>query len=141
ITPAQTSPSSLTSPNQPSSIRMKATPPQRPSVGGALNWQGQPQSQMQAPSSTPASCHSMPAIAQSPLLLPGRHCSAVLRLLSPPDGGAKKTPPPFVGEDGWGEVRLARNTPRHAPRVRRPPPSHPPPQGGRGLRACPRRLR
>ena len=56
--PAQTSPSSLTSPKWPRSIRIATAARQLPKVGRPLNWHGHPQLQLQAASSGPVSRQS-----------------------------------------------------------------------------------
>src|SRR5271169_1259066 len=54
---AKRTPSSGTSPKWPSWISKAATPSHMPFVGSALNWQGQPQAQLQLTTSSPAILH------------------------------------------------------------------------------------
>ena len=63
--PPQTRPSRRTSPKWPRSIRIATAARQLPWVGSALNWQGQPQSQLQLASSGPRISQSTYAMLAS----------------------------------------------------------------------------
>src|SRR5260370_21102642 len=64
------SPSRDTSPKWPLSICMKQNAPQLPCVGAPLNWQGQPQLQLQLANSKPCIDHSTYLLIESSISEP-----------------------------------------------------------------------
>src|SRR6059036_2220887 len=74
-----------------------------PLVGSALNWQGQPQAQLQLVISSPASLHSTPPFMPSPLVRAGNHM--------PPMPPVACKPGISPGCDGASTASTSRPTP------------------------------